>query len=97
MAFVRANLSPIGGQSTKGRSGQVWFYWTADATATVDTAGYFNGAADVLQVGDLIIRTSFTDGTFATVSTQGFHIVSQNASGVVDVNDTLAVTATDTD
>lgn len=97
MAFIRANLTPIGGQSTKGRSGQVWFYWTADATATVDTVGYFNGASDVLSVGDLIIRTSFTDGTFATVSTMGFHIVSANASGVVDVNDTLAVTATDTD
>lgn len=97
MAFVRANLTPIGGQSTKGRSGQVWAYWTNDATAAVDTSGYFNGAADLLQVGDLIIRTTFTDTTWATLSTQGFHTVSSNASGVVDVNDTLAVTATDTD
>lgn len=97
MAFIASNLSAVGGQSTKGRSGQLWFYWTADATATVDTSGYFNAAADLLQVGDVIIRVSFVDATFAAVSTSGFHTVSSNTGGVVDVNDTLAITATDTD
>lgn len=97
MAFVLENLVAVGGQSTKGRGPQIWSYATADATATVDTSGYFNNAAGLLAVGDLIIRTSFTDGTFATLSTQGFHTVSSNTGTVVDVNDTLAVTATDTD
>lgn len=97
MPFILSNLVPIGGQSTKGRGPQIWSYATADATATVDTSGYFNEAAGLLSVGDLIIRTSFTDTTFSTVSTQGFHCVSSNTGTVVDVNDTTAVSVTDTD
>lgn len=97
MAFIRTNFAPVGGQSSRGRAPQVFSYSTADATTVVDTSGYFNGVSDLLVVGDLIMRTSFTDGTFATVSSAGVHVVSSNASGVVDVNDTLAFTMTDTD
>jgi len=97
MPFVRSNFSPIGGQSSRGKAPQVFSYSTADAAATVDTAGYFNSVADLVNVGDIILRTTFTDGTFTAVSTAGMHVVSSNTGGVVDVNDALALTMTDTD
>lgn len=97
MAFIRSNFAPIGGQSSRGRAPQIFSYATADAAAAVDTSGYFNAVADLLNVGDVILRTTFTDGTFTAVSTAGMHVVSSNAAGVVDVNDTLALTVTDTD
>lgn len=93
MAFVAKNLELIAGASGL----RIWSYKTDDAAATVDTSGYFNSAANILKVGDTIIRTTFTSTAFTTLSTQGFHTVSSNDGTTVDVNDTLAVTATDTD
>jgi hypothetical protein len=105
MPFIRRNLSPIGGQSTPIQNGSaetvpgcpaIWSYRTADAAATVDTAGYFNEMANVLKVGDLIYRLTI-DGTGA-VTAAGFHVVlSVSAAGVVNVSDTLALTITNTD
>ena len=71
----------------------MWGYSTTDATATVDSSGYFNGVSGDVQVGDMIMANTSTGGTLAA----GFYLVSSNASGVVDVNDALVVTATDTD
>jgi len=98
MAFILENLNPVGGQSRRGKSSQIWSYWTLDATATVDTAGYFNNAADLLSVGDIIYRVSWTTavGT-GTISTYGTHIVNSISAGVVDVTDTTTGTVTDTD
>ena len=50
MAYDAAGLHRIGGAS----GAALWMYRTADAIATVNTSGYFNSAADVLKVGDLI-------------------------------------------
>ena len=98
MAFILENLNPVGGQSRRGKSSQIWSYWTLDATATVDTTGYFNNAADLLSVGDIINRVSWTTavGT-GTISTYGTHIVNLISAGVVDVTDTTTGTVTDTD
>jgi len=98
MAFILENLNPVGGQSRRGKSSQIWSYWTLDATATVDTTGYFNNAADLLSVGDIIHRVSWTTavGT-GTISTYGTHIVNSISAGVVDVTDTTTGTVTDTD
>ncbi|MBR0682749.1 hypothetical protein GXW74_19815 [Roseomonas eburnea] len=93
MAFEAKNLELLAG----GSGLCIWGYKTTDAAADVDTAGYFNGAANRLKVGDLIVRTTFTTTAFTTLSSQGFHTVSANDGSTVDVNDTLAVTATDTD
>jgi hypothetical protein len=71
----------------------MWGYSTADATAAVDSAGYFNGVAGDVQVGDMILANTSTGGTLAA----GFYLVSANSGTVVDVNDALVVTATDTD
>lgn len=76
----------------------LWVYRTADAAATVDTAAYFTGdALNMMKVGDLVIRITYTDGTFTAVSTVGFHIVNQNDGSAIDIADALAVTVTDTD
>jgi len=71
----------------------MWGYSTTDATAVVDSAGYFNGVAGDVQVGDIIMANTSTGGTLAA----GFYLVSANDGTTVDVNDALVVNATDTD
>ena len=36
----------------------MWGYSTTDATADIDTAGYFNGVAGDVQVGDMIMANT---------------------------------------
>lgn len=57
----------------------LWHYKTTDSSVT--TTGYFNNAADMMNVNDLIIANVDTDGTPATV----FYIVTAISSGVVTV------------
>lgn len=88
MAYALSGLSCVG---PSGTSPRMWIYSTTDAIATVNTAGYFNGAADLLTVRDIIFVVD--------TATPATHIVSvlSNAAGVVDVSDGLAVTETDSD
>ena len=92
MAFDKSKWSRM---TTSANSAipTMWGYSTTDATATVDSSGYFNGVSGDVQVGDMIMANTSTGGTLAA----GFYLVSSNASGVVDVNDALVVTATDSD
>lgn len=55
----------------------LWHYKTIDAAVT--GTGYFNHAADMMNIGDLIIVNLDTDGTPSTK----FYIVTGNSSGVV--------------
>jgi hypothetical protein len=87
MAFNAAGLTRIGGAS----NADLWFYTTADAIATVNTAGYFNDASNMLAVRDVIIVADTATPTTNLVS------VLSNASGVVDVSDGTAIAETDTD
>jgi len=96
MALTRATLQRVGPQNSGAPT--VWTYATADALTAVDAAGYFNGAADLLQVGDWILVSSS--------STYGIHIVNANSrdltanppvSGVVDVSNAVAFGAIDSD
>jgi hypothetical protein len=57
----------------------LWHYKTIDSSVT--SAGYFNNALDMMQVGDLIIANLDTDGTPSTK----FYIVTAIASGTVTV------------
>ncbi len=57
----------------------LWHYKTIDSSVT--SAGYFNNALDMMQVGDLIIANLDTDGTPSTK----FYIVTNIASGTVTV------------
>ena len=89
MAFSRDGLSKIGGGT--GNAPTLWSYTSADAIATVNTAGYFNDASKELRVRDVIMAT---DSNTPTVH---FVIVLSNAAGVVDVSDGTVIAETDTD
>ena len=59
----------------------LWHYATADGPEATDTSGYFDSAADMLRVGDMIlanVNTGFTPGA-------GIFVVRSVQSGVVDV------------
>ena len=93
MAFSRTGWNPIGGQSKKGVAPQLFTYTTTDAVGTVDGAGYFNDVSGLLKVGDIIYVHASTGGT----RTFSLHPVVSNASGVVDIGDGTAISATDSD
>ena len=88
MAYVAKNLSVL----AYSNGFTLWHYTTSDAANTVDTAGYFNAAADMIRVGDIVLANTDTGGT----AKAGLLLVSANAGGVVDVNDMTQIGATDT-
>jgi hypothetical protein len=87
MAYAASGLARIGGDS----NGSLWMYTTTDAIATVNSAGYFNGAANMLAVRDLVIVCD------TNVPTTNFVNVLSNTGTVVDVSDGTAVVETDGD
>lgn len=97
MAFNADYLTLVpGGSNTKP---SIWIYKTADTAADVDTAGYFPVGYG-FKIGDILHRVTVTNLGAANeaFSTAGLHVVSSgDKQGTVDVNDTLAITATDTD
>jgi hypothetical protein len=88
MAYALSGLQQVG---PGGVAPRLWVYTSEDAIATVNTAGYFNDASDLLTVRDIIFAID--------TNTPTSHIISvlSNASGVVDVSDGLAITETDSD
>ncbi len=89
MPFVPANLYKM---SANYSGMQIWGYDAgADTIAAVNTTGYFNAAANDLQVGDGI-RVKSSSGTVYTNV-----LVASNTGGVVDVTDGDTITATDSD
>jgi hypothetical protein len=87
MAYAASGLARIGGDS----NGSLWMYTTADAIATVNTEGYFNGAANMLAVRDLVIVCD------TNAPTTNFVNVLSNTGTVVDVSDGTPVAETDSD
>ena len=87
MAYAASGLARIGGDS----NGSLWMYTTTDAIATVNTAGYFNDAENMLAVRDLVIVCD------TNVPTTNFVNVLSNTGTVVDVSDGTAVAETDGD
>ena len=87
MAFSASGLTRIGGAS----NADLWFYTSADAIATVNSSGYFNDAANMLAVRDLIIVCD------TNTPTTNFVNVLSNTGSVVDVSDGTAVVETDGD
>lgn len=75
MAFASKDLSVL----AYANNFTLWHYTTVDNAVT--TAGYFNSAAGMLRVNDLIITNVDTDGTPATV----FYIVTANTGSAVTV------------
>jgi hypothetical protein len=89
MAYLSKNLSVL----AYANGFTLWHYTTPDAAATVDTAGYFNGASEMLRVGDLILANVETGGTIKA----GIFFVNANSGGVVDIADITSIGGTDTD
>lgn len=77
---------------------RTWIYTTTDATATIDTAGYFsNGAFLGMKVGDMVLV--YISGSPGTVTLNTYVVDSVNTTtGAVDVRDgTVVGSTTDTD
>jgi len=87
MAYAASGLHRMAGASGVN----LWIYQTVDPIATVNTAGYFNNAANMLNVRDLIIVMD------TNVPTTNFCTVLSNTGSVVDVSDGTAVAETDGD
>lgn len=87
MAYLSKDLSVL----AYANGFTLWHYTTADAAAIVDTTGYFNSAAAMLRVGDILIANVDT----AAGMKAGLFLVSANANGIVDVNDLTQIGATD--
>tara|TARA_R100001163_G_C5040256_1_gene178550 strand:- start:266 stop:532 length:267 start_codon:yes stop_codon:yes gene_type:complete len=88
MAYSRDGLYPIG---PGGSSPRLWMYSTTDAIATVNSEGYFNSAADILGVRDVVIVAD------TNTPTTNFVNVLSNTGTVVDVSDGTAIAETDGD
>ena len=87
MAYSASGLTRIGGAS----NASLWFYTSADAIATVRASGYFNDAANMLAVRDVIIVADTN-----TPTTNLCNVLS-NTGSVVDISDGTAIAETDTD
>ena len=85
MAFDKNNLSVL----AYANGFTLWHYKTADTAATVDTAGYFNTASEMVRVGDMVLAN--------TAASNGIFVVNANSAGVVDVADIVNFSGTDTD
>lgn len=89
MAYKSRDLSVI----AYANGFTLWHYTTEDSAATVDTSGYFDEAADMLRIGDMILANTSTGGGLSS----GILHVSTNTAGSVDVDNMTAVGGTDTD
>jgi hypothetical protein len=89
MAYDPKNLSVL----AYANGFTLWHYTTADTGAVADSAGYFNGAAEMVRVGDMILANVDTDGTPGA----GIFLVNDNTGGGVDVANLTVVGSSDTD
>ena len=87
MAYSASGLSRLAGASILN----LWAYTTTDAIAAVNSAGYFNDAANMLAVRDVILVAD------TNTPTTHFVTVLSNTGTVVDVSDGTAIAETDGD
>ncbi len=89
MAFSSKDLSVL----AYANGFTLWHYTTVDLAADVDTSGYFDDAAEMVRVGDMVLANVDTDGTPAS----GIYLINANAAGVVDAADMTTFGGTDID
>ena len=87
MAYSASGLSRLAGSSIMN----LWSYVTTGAIAAVNSAGYFNDAANMLAVRDVIIVAD------TNTPTTNFVTVLSNTVTVVDVSNGTAIAETDGD
>lgn len=80
MAFNKTQITPVGGQSLRGKAPQIFAYKTTDAIATVKASGYFNEMAGLVEAGDIIVVSTIASG-----AATGCYMltVAANTSGVI--------------
>ena len=84
MAYAASGLSRLSGDS----NGNLWQYTTTDAIAAINSANYFNDAANMLSVRDVIIVKD------TNTPTTNFVTVLSNNGTAVDVSDGTAIAET---
>jgi len=89
MAYNAKNLSVL----AYANGFTLWHYTTADAATAVDSSGYFNGATDMVRVGDMILANSDTGASYAS----GVFVVAANSGGTVDVANMTQFNGSNTD
>lgn len=89
MAFLPKDLSVL----AYANGFTLWHYTTEDAATAVRATGYFNAAAHMLRVGDMVLANLAT----ATSPVAGILLVNANATGSVDTADLTPVGAVDSD
>lgn len=87
MAFTANTFLPMSSMANSNAP-RHWTYTTPDAKATVVASGYFNDAATLLQVGDLIWSVDANGGT------ETFTLVFVDAISAAGVVTTLSSTLT---
>lgn len=66
MAYDPSSLSIVA--YTYANRFTLWHYKTADQLLTISTDGYFNGAADMMRVGDMILMNAGDGSAIVTVT-----------------------------
>lgn len=88
MAYAASGLSAL----AYGDGFTLWHYASADAIATVNTAGYFTGeSVDMLKARDVMIVSD------TNTPTMNLCIVLSNDGTTVDISDGTAIAETDGD
>lgn len=87
MAYGASGLTRMAG----GGGYNMWYYSSTDALSVVRVSGYFNDAAGMMNVGDLVIVYDSDAPTIA------LSVVLSNTGSVVDIADGTAITVTDND
>jgi hypothetical protein len=89
MAFQSKDLSVL----AYANGFTLWHYTTTDIATDIDTASYFDTAANMMRVGDMIMANTDSDGTPGS----GIFLVNANSAGVVDVSNMTNVGSANTD
>jgi hypothetical protein len=87
MAYSASGLTNM----ASGGGYNMWFYSSVDALSVVRASGYFNNAASMMNVGDVVF---VYDNNAPTL---GISVVLSNDGSTVDIADGTAITVTDTD
>lgn len=97
MAYARNNLQRVSPQNSAAPT--LWtFADLASTLATIDGSGYFNNAADILQVGDFLhVQGSNGYGISVIVSNTRDLTASPPVRGVVDSSNMTAIGAINSD
>lgn len=90
MAFAPKDLSVL----AYANGFTLWHYASPDADTAIDGSGYFNHAADMLRVGDLIMANTAV-GTDSPAA--GIFVVRANTAGAVDVGNLTPFGSSNTD